>query len=149
MWIASFEQKIALNCCPVFVVLFIPLQIFRGSFRWWPPVSFRWWGSFRWWLGIISVAGIISMVGIISVAVQCVACMQSAFVWTSVKNEWNAHYVIWSRAFRPSITRSLITRVWPSVTWNLRGNLRKAQRWSNSVLTFDRCRPHFVTFGYY
>ena len=41
--------------------------------------------------------------------------------------------VIWSRVF------------WPSVTWNL----RKAQRWNKSVLTFDRCRPHSVTFGYY
>ena len=41
--------------------------------------------------------------------------------------------VIWSRMF------------WLSVTWNL----GKAQRWSKSVLTFDRCRPHSVTFGYY
>ena len=38
--------------------------------------------------------------------------------------------VIWSRAF------------WPFVTWNL----RKAKRWN--VLTFDRCRPHSVTFGF-
>ena len=41
--------------------------------------------------------------------------------------------VIWSRMF------------WLSVTWNL----GKAQRWSKSVLTFDRCRPLSVTFGYY
>ena len=41
--------------------------------------------------------------------------------------------VIWSRVF------------WPSVTWNL----RKAHRWSKSVLTFDRCHSHSVTFGYY
>ena len=41
--------------------------------------------------------------------------------------------VIWSRVF------------WPSVTWNL----RKAQRWSKSVWTSDRCRPHSLTFGYY
>ena len=41
--------------------------------------------------------------------------------------------VIWSRVF------------WPSVTWNL----RKAQRWSKSVLTFERCLPHSVTFGYH
>ena len=41
--------------------------------------------------------------------------------------------VIWSRVF------------WLSVTWNL----RKAQRWSKSVLTFDRCRPHSLSFGYY
>ena len=40
---------------------------------------------------------------------------------------------IWSRAF------------WPSVT----GNLRRAQRWSKSVWTFDRCGPLFLTFGYY
>ena len=38
----------ALNCCPVFLVPLIPFPIFRGSFLWWPPVSFRWWGSFRW-----------------------------------------------------------------------------------------------------
>ena len=41
--------------------------------------------------------------------------------------------VIWSRVFRPS------------VTWNS----HKAQRWTKSVLTFDRCRPQSVTFGYY
>ena len=40
--------------------------------------------------------------------------------------------VIWSRAF------------WPSATWNL----HKAQRLTKIVLTFDRCRPHSVTFGY-
>ena len=27
--------------------------------------------------------------------------------------------------------------------------LPKAQHWSKSVLTFDCCRPHSVTFGYY
>ena len=36
-------------------------------------------------------------------------------------------------------------RFWPSVTWNL----PKAQRWSKSVLTFDCCRPHSLTFGHY
>ena len=41
--------------------------------------------------------------------------------------------LIWSRVF------------WLFVTWNL----RKAQRWNKSVLTFDRYRPSFVTFGYY
>ena len=41
--------------------------------------------------------------------------------------------VIWSRVF------------WPCVTWTL----RKAQRWSKSVFTLDRCRPHSVTFAYY
>ena len=40
--------------------------------------------------------------------------------------------VIWSRAF------------WPPVTWNL----RKAQHLTKIVLTFNRCRPHSVTFGY-
>ena len=40
--------------------------------------------------------------------------------------------VIWSRVF------------WPTVTWNV----RKAQRWSKSVLTFDRCNPSSLTFGY-
>ena len=42
-----------------------------------------------------------------------------------------------------------ITPVWPSITWTL----LKAKRWCKegykSVLTFDRCRPHSVTFGYY
>lgn len=41
--------------------------------------------------------------------------------------------VIWSSVF------------WPPVTLNL----RKAQRWSKSVLTFDPCRPQSVTFGCY
>ena len=37
----------------------------------------------------------------------------------------------------------ILSRVfWPSVTWNV----RKPQRWSK---TFDRYRPHSVTFGYY
>ena len=40
--------------------------------------------------------------------------------------------VTWSRVF------------WPTVTWKV----RKAQRWSKSVLTFDRCNPSSLTFGY-
>ena len=40
--------------------------------------------------------------------------------------------IIWSRVF------------WQSVRWNL----RKAQRWSKSVWTSDRCRPHSLTFGH-
>ena len=35
---------------------------------------------------------------------------------------------------------SLSLVFWPSVKWNV----RKAQRWSKSVLVFDRCRPHSV-----
>ena len=46
--------------------------------------------------------------------------------------------VLWSREFDH-------TAFWPSVTWNF----PKAQRWNKSVLTFDHCRPHSVTFGYY
>ena len=38
--------------------------------------------------------------------------------------------IIWSRMF------------WPSIMWIL----HKAQRWSRSVLMFDRCRLHSVTF---
>ena len=41
--------------------------------------------------------------------------------------------VIWSRVF------------WPPLTWNL----IKAQRWSKSVVTFDRSRPHSVTFCFF
>ena len=41
--------------------------------------------------------------------------------------------VIWSRVF------------WPPLTWNL----IKAQRWIKSVLTFDRSRPHSVTFSFF
>ena len=41
--------------------------------------------------------------------------------------------LIWSRVFRLS------------VKWNL----RKAKRWSKSVLTFDCYRPHSVTSGYF
>ena len=37
--------------------------------------------------------------------------MEPAFVWTSTKNEWNAQNAIWSRAFGPSITGNLDTRV--------------------------------------
>ena len=39
---------------------------------------------------------------------------------------------IWSRAFGTSIK------------WNL----CEAQRWSNGVFIFHRCRPHSVTFGF-
>ena len=35
--------------------------------------------------------------------------------------------------------------LWPSVTWNF----RKAQPWRKSVLKFDCCGPHSITFGYY
>ena len=41
--------------------------------------------------------------------------------------------LLWSRVF------------WPSVMWNL----RKAKRWSKSVLTFDCYRPHPVTSAYF
>ena len=41
-------------------------------------------------------------------------------------------------AFGPSITRNTITRI---LTLH-HGDLCKAQRWNNSVLTFDRSRPH-------
>ena len=40
--------------------------------------------------------------------------------------------------------------IWPRVFWlSVAWNLCKVQRCSKSVLTFDRCRPHSVTFGYY
>ena len=38
----------------------------------------------------------------------CVTCMQTAFVWTSTKNELNAQNRIWSLTFGPSITRNVI-----------------------------------------
>ena len=41
--------------------------------------------------------------------------------------------LLWSRVF------------WPSLTWNL----RKAKRWSKSVLTFDCYRLHPVTSAYF
>ena len=41
--------------------------------------------------------------------------------------------IIWSRVF------------WSSVMWNL----RKAQHWSKSIWSSDRCRPHSLTLGYY
>ena len=41
-------------------------------------------------------------------------------------------------AFGPSITRNTITRI---LTLH-HGDLCKAQRWNNSVLTFDRSRPY-------
>ena len=74
--------------------------------------------------------------------------MYAAFVWTSTKTlRMNGMHimqcdharldllslVIWSRVF------------WPPLTWNL----IKAQRWSKSVLTFDRSRPHSVTFCFF
>ena len=63
----------------------------------------------------------------------------ASLVWTSTKNEWNAQDAI--------CTRSRV--FWPSITWTL----HKARCWCKegckSVLTFDRCRPHSVTFGYY
>ena len=41
----------------------------------------------------------------------CVACMQSAFVWTPTKNVWNAQNPLLSPTFGRSITCNLITRV--------------------------------------
>ena len=79
----------------------------------------------------------------VSTGVENVACIRLDF---HVNNEWKAHNAIWSRTFEPSIWLVIWSRVfWLSVTWNL----RQAQRWSKSVLTFDRCRPHYLTFGYY
>ena len=49
------------------------------------------------------------------------------------------------RTFGPSITHKLIARV---LTTCHVPNLRKAQRWSKSVLTFDRCRLHSVNFWF-
>ena len=56
-------------------------------------------------------------------------------VWTRSFREMTAlprleflSFVIWSRVF------------WLYVTWNL----RKAQRWSESFFTSDRCHPHSV-----
>ena len=37
---------------------------------------------------------------------NCVYCLQPAFVWTSTKNVWNARNAVWSRAFGPSIART-------------------------------------------
>ena len=45
--------------------------------------------------------------------------MWPACVWTSTKNEWNAQNAVWSRAFRPSTPRHLITRVFTLCQWNL------------------------------
>ena len=75
----------------------------------------------------------------------CATYMKQAFVWTSTESEWNKQNTIWSCAFGLPITRNLITRVLTRVTWNF----RKAQWWSKSVLTFDHCRPHSITFGNY
>ena len=71
--------------------------------------------------------------------------MKPAFVWTSTKNEWNAQNALCSRVFGPSITRNLITRVLTICYVNLTQSTAMEQ----SVLTFDRCRPHSVTFAYY
>ena len=78
-----------------------------------------------------------------SVISKLLLCMpgtyKARFAWTSTKNKWNAQGANW--------TRSCV--FWPSIAWTL----RKAKRWCKEgckrVLTFDRCRPHSVTFGYY
>ena len=44
---------------------------------------------------------------------------------------------IWSRAFRPSVSRNLITR-----GLTIFQKLRNSQRCSKSVCTADHCRPH-------
>ena len=65
-------------------------------------------------------------------------------VWTSTKNEWNGmHRTHFDHVRLDLQSLVILSRVfWPSVTWNV----RKPQRWSK---TFDRYRPHSVTFGYY
>ena len=67
-------------------------------------------------------------------------------LWTSTKNERNAQNAIWSLSFGPSITRNR-SRMFDHnfVT----GNLCKAPYRNNSVLTFDHCCPHSVTFDCY
>ena len=66
--------------------------------------------------------------------------MQPAFIWTSTKNEWSAQNAYWSRASLVIWSRVF----WLSVTWNL----RKAQRWSKSVLTSDRWRLHSLYWAH-
>ena len=85
-------------------------------------------------------------------------CMRGMYV-TSIHLDfhWNTQNTICSRAFGPPITHNLITHIWTfhhsqsdhgwfwlSVTWNL----WKAQQWSKSILTFDRCHLPSLTFGY-
>ena len=70
--------------------------------------------------------------------------MKPAFVWTSNKNEWNAHNAIWSPFDHRLDLLSLViwsrkfdhVHFWPPVTWNF----CKAQCWSKSILTFEHCR---------
>ena len=75
--------------------------------------------------------------------------MWPARVWTSTKNEWNAQNAVWSRAFRPSTTRHLITRVLTVCQWNLSKSPVLGAKAFDCVWTSDRCRPYSVTFGYY
>ena len=59
--------------------------------------------------------------------------MYPAFVWTSTKNEW-MHRTQFDPARLDFLSLVNLSRLfWLSAT----GNLRKAQRWCKSVLTFD------------
>ena len=49
----------------------------------------------------------------------------------------------WKRAVGPSITCNLIARV--LITYHVKHTQSTA--FEKKRLTFDRCRPHFVTFG--
>ena len=58
---------------------------------------------------------------------------------------WNAQNAISSLALRPSTRRNLITRVLSIGHLKLKQSTTLEQ----NVWTFDRCRPHSLTLGYY
>ena len=45
------------------------------------------------------------------VGYNCSNVSQTGYAWTSTKDEWNAQNPLYSRAFGPSSTHNLITRV--------------------------------------
>ena len=71
----------------------------------------------------------------------------ASFIWTSTKNEWNAQNARLLRAFRPSITRYLITRV--LAIYHEKRTQNKPQCWSNTAFDLRSFRPHSLTFGYF
>ena len=62
------------------------------------------------------------------------------------KNEWNASNTICDHMCLDLLSLVIELQVsWLSTTWNL----GKEECLRKRVLTFDHCRPYFITFGYF
>ena len=71
------------------------------------------------------------------------------FFLPSTKNEWNAQNAIWSRAFRPSTPRTLITRHFISSETYAKHNVGGKAFWPSIIRSSSPALPTLITSNYY